>query len=99
MIHYKDAFLIVLAFTMGMLIIYLGTIKTPKCFIKICGEMYVAYLIVKRNFKPFLEYIVVVWQYYTFYLKSSLQAVKMRRIKKRAERQIKSGEIYSNKKL
>jgi hypothetical protein len=99
MIHYKDAFLIVLAFISGMLIIYLGTIKTPKWFIKICGEMYVAYLIVKRNLRPFLEYIGVVLQYYTYCIKSSLQAVKMRKMKKRAEKAVKSGEIYSKKRL
>src|SRR5574344_146739 len=99
MIHYKDAFLIVLAFTMGMLIIYLGTIKTPKWFIKICGEMYVAYLIVKRNLRPFLEYIVVVWQYYSFCIKNFIKGLKMRKMKKRAEKAVKSGEIYSKKRL
>jgi hypothetical protein len=99
MIHYKDAFLIVLAFILGMLIIYLGTIKTPKWFIKICGEMYVAYLIVKRNLRPFLEYTVVVWQYYTYCIKSGLNRLKMRKMKKRAEKAVKSGEIYSDKKL
>ena len=99
MIHYKDAFLIVLAFTIGLIIIYLGTIKTPKWFIKICGEMYVAYLIVKRNLRPFLEYIVVVWQYYTYCIKSGLNRLKMRKMKKRAEKAVKSGEIYSKKRL
>jgi hypothetical protein len=99
MIHYKDAFLIVLAFTIGLIIIYIGTIKTPKWFIKICGEMYVAYLIVKRNLRPFLEYIVVVWQYYTFCIKSGLNRLKMRKMKKRAERAVKSGEIYSKKQV
>jgi hypothetical protein len=97
MIHYKDAFLIVLAFILGMLIIYLGTISTPKWFIKICGEMYVAYLIVKRNLRPFLEYIVVVWQYYTYCIKSGLNRLKMRKTKKRAEKAVKLGEIYSKK--
>jgi cellulose synthase/poly-beta-1,6-N-acetylglucosamine synthase-like glycosyltransferase len=99
MIHYKDAFLIVLAFILGMLIIYLGTLKTPKWFIKICGEMYVAYLIVKRNLRPFLEYIVVVWQYYSFCIKSGLNRLKMRKMKKRAEKAVKSGEIYSKKQV
>ena len=99
MIHYKDAFLIVLAFILGMLIIYIGTIKTPKWFIKICGEMYVAYLIVKRNLRPFLEYIVVVWQYYSFCIKNFIKGFKMRKMKKRAERQIKSGDIYSKKQV
>jgi len=88
-----------LAFILGMLIIYLGTIKTPKWFIKICGEMYVAYLIVKRNLRPFLEYIVVVLQYYTYCIKSGLNRLKMRKTKKRAERQIKSGDIYSKKQV
>jgi hypothetical protein len=99
MIHYKDAFLIVLAFTIGLIIIYIGTIKTPKWFIKICGEMYVAYLIVKRNLRPFLEYIVVVWQYYTYCIKSGLNRLKMRKTKKRAEKAVKSGEIYSKKQV
>jgi hypothetical protein len=99
MIHYKDAFLIVLAFTIGLIIIYIGTISTPKWFIKICGEMYVAYLIVKRNLRPFLEYIVVVWQYYSFCIKSGLNRLKMRKMKKRAERQIKNGDIYSKKQV
>jgi hypothetical protein len=99
MIHYKDAFLIVLAFTIGLIIIYIGTIKTPKWFIKICGEMYVAYLIVKRNLRPFLEYIVVVWQYYTYCIKSGLNRLKMRKMKKRAEKAVKSGEIYSKKQV
>jgi hypothetical protein len=99
MIHYKDAFLIVLAFTIGLIIIYIGTIKTPKWFIKICGEMYVAYLIVKRNLKPFLEYIVVVLQYYSYCIKSGLNRLKMRKTKKRAEKAVKSGEIYSKKRL
>ena len=91
--------IVVVIFLVGLLIIYIGTINTPKWFIKICGEMYVAYLIVKRNLRPFLEYIVVVWQYYSFCIKSGLNRLKMHKKKKRAERQIKSGEIYSNKKL
>jgi hypothetical protein len=99
MIHYKDAFLIVLAFTIGLIIIYIGTIKTPKWFIKICGEMYVAYLIVKRNLRPFLEYIVVVWQYYSFCIKNFINGLKMRKMKKRAEKAVKSGEIYSKKQV
>jgi hypothetical protein len=91
--------ILLILFTIGMLIIYLGTISTPKWFIKICGEMYVAYLIVKRNLRPFLEYIVVVWQYYTYCIKSGLNRLKMRKMKKRAEKAVKSGEIYSKKRL
>jgi hypothetical protein len=91
--------ILLILFTIGMLIIYLGTISTPKWFIKICGEMYVAYLIVKRNLRPFLEYIVVVWQYYTYCIKSGLNRLKMRKMKKRAENAVKSGEIYSKKQV
>lgn len=91
--------ILLILFTIGMLIIYLGTIKTPKWFIKICGEMYVAYLIVKRNLRPFLEYIVVVWQYYSYCIKSGLNRLKMRKMKKRAEKAVKLGEIYSKKQV
>lgn len=61
--------------------------------------MYVAYLIFKSNFRPFLEYIGVVWQYYTYCIKSGLNRLKMRKMKKRAEKTVKSGEIYSKKQV
>lgn len=91
--------ILLILFTIGLIVIYLGTIKTPKWFIKICGEMYVAYLIVKRNLRPFLEYIVVVLQYYTYCIKSGLNRLKMRKMKKRAEKAVKLGEIYSKKQV
>ena len=53
----------------------------------------------KKSIRGFCEYILVLIQYYSFCIKSGLNRLKMRKMKKRAERQIKNGDIYSDKKL
>jgi hypothetical protein len=74
--------------------------------IKILGSMYIFYLDclidynrLKKSIRGFCEYILVLIQYYSFCIKSGLNRLKMSKMKKRAEKAVKSGEIYSKKQV
>jgi len=88
-----------LIFMIGLTIIYLATFKTPKFIIKFFGELYRGKLILKNHWRAFREYISVLREYWSFCHKEAKKARELSRIKKRAERQIKEGDIYSNKEV
>lgn len=83
----------------GLTVIYLATFKTPKFIIKLFGELYRAKLILKNHWLAFCEYISVLMEYWSFCYKEAKNDRKLSRMKKRAERQIKSGDIYSKKQV
>jgi len=85
---------ITLIFMIGLTIIYLATFKAPKFIIKFFGELYRAKLIIKNHWRAFREYISVLREYWSFCHKQAKNDRKLSRIKKRAERQIKEGDIY-----
>jgi len=90
---------ITLIFMIWLTLIYLATFKTPKFIIKLFGELYRAKLILKNHWRAFREYISVLRGYWSFCHKEAKKARELSRIKKRAEKQIKDGDIYSKKQV
>jgi len=88
-----------LIFMSGLTLIYLATFKAPKFLIKFFGELYRAKLILKNHWRAFREYISVLMEYWSFCYKEAKKARELSRIKKRAEKQIKSGDFYSKKQV
>jgi len=86
-------------FMSGLTLIYLATFKAPKFIIKFFGELYRGKLILKNHWRAFREYISVLVQYWSFCHKEAKNDRKLSRIKKRAEKQIKDGDIYSKKQV
>jgi len=83
----------------GLTLIYLATFKAPKFIIKLFGELYRAKLIIRDNLRGLPEYICVLVKYWSFCHKEAKKARELSRIKKRAEKQIKNRNFYSNKKV
>ena len=95
-----------LIFLFGLFIIFLGTIKTPKFIGYMIGELYILWLICKSRFKyvcrfisSFLSYVLIPFDSLYQNWKFSVNKAKNRRIEKRLDKKIKSGDIYSKNKL
>jgi len=76
-------------FMSGLTLIYLATCEKPK-------RLIIALL---KSLRDFFEFIYVFVAFCIWMPYDAIRTAKMRRIKKRAERQIKSGNIYSKKQV
>jgi len=95
-----------LIFLFGLFIIFLGTIKMPKFVGYLIGELYVLWLITKSRLKYACRFIssfvaFVLIPAVSLYTKwhFAVEKAKIKRIEKRLDKKIKSGDIYSNKEL
>jgi len=95
-----------LIFLFGIFIIFLGTIKTPKFVGYLIGELYVLWLITKSRLKyacrfisSFVAFVLIPFDSLYQNWKFSVNKAKNRRIEKRLDKKIKSGDVYSNKEL
>ena len=95
-----------LIFLFGLFIIFLGTIKMPKFVGYLIGELYVLWLISKTKVKyacrfamSFLSYVLIPFDSLYQNWKFSVNKAKNRRIEKRLDKKIKSGDVYSKNKL
>ena len=95
-----------LIFLFGLFIIFLGTIKTPKFIGYMIGELYILWLITKSRLKyacrfisSFVAFVLIPFDSLYQNWKFSVNKAKNRRIEKRLDKKIKSGDIYSKNKL